>query len=115
MSIRLDKLIPYDLFGIQGTWLNSDMGLRRRHLPIPSNVTRLSHAIKNKSADGIAQVVYYQAGIGSMGTLGNRVVGGATGDGLSENIRSGYSYIANNYEVGDEIFLFGFSRGGKNH
>lgn len=44
--------------------------------------------------------------------MSNRVIGGATGEGLSENIRSGYSYIANNYERGDEIFLFGFSRGG---
>lgn len=47
-----------------------------------------------------------------MGTLVNRVVGGATAQGLSENIRTGYSFIANNYEAGDEIFLFGFSRGG---
>jgi uncharacterized protein (DUF2235 family) len=39
------------------------------------------------------------------------VIGGITADGLSENIRSGYSFIANNYNDGDEIFLFGFSRG----
>ena len=109
----LHKLIPEPPYHYQGTWLNSDSGLHNRRLPIPSNVSRLSHAIKTKSGDGISQIVYYQPGIGSSGTIGNRVIGGATGDGLSENIRSGYSYIANNYERGDEIFLFGFSRGGK--
>jgi uncharacterized protein (DUF2235 family) len=31
--------------------------------------------------------------------------------GLSEAVREGYSYLATNWEVGDEIFLFGFSRG----
>lgn len=113
LSLVLNKLIPEPPHHSQGTWLNSDSGLHNRQLPIPSNVSRLSHAIKTKSGDGISQIVYYQPGIGSSGTIGNRVIGGATGDGLSENIRSGYSYIANNYESGDEIFLFGFSRGGK--
>jgi uncharacterized protein (DUF2235 family) len=36
---------------------------------------------------------------------------GATGKGLSEHIRKAYSFICNNYHNGDEIFLFGFSRG----
>ena len=36
---------------------------------------------------------------------------GATGLGVDENIRSGYMFIAQNYLPGDEIFLFGFSRG----
>jgi uncharacterized protein (DUF2235 family) len=82
-------------------------------LPIPSNVTRISRAIKNKSSDGISQVVFYQAGVGSTGTIVNRIIGGATAEGLSENIREGYAFLANNYSMGDEIFFFGFSRGGK--
>lgn len=36
---------------------------------------------------------------------------GATGAGLEENVTTAYHYLANNYEHGDEIFLFGFSRG----
>ena len=87
------------------------MGLRNKELPIPSNVTRISQAIKAKTSEGISQVVYYQAGVGSTGNLLNRTIGGATADGLSENIRSGYAFIATNYIMGDEIFLFGFSRG----
>jgi uncharacterized protein (DUF2235 family) len=37
--------------------------------------------------------------------------GGATGEGLSENIREAYGFLASNYDRGDEIFLLGFSRG----
>lgn len=111
LMLNLSWFLRLPTYHYQGTWLNSDSGLHNRQLPIPSNVSRLSHAIKTQSGDGISQVVYYQPGLGSLGGIGNRI-GGATGDGLSENIRSGYSYIANNYERGDEIFLFGFSRGG---
>ena len=41
----------------------------------------------------------------------SRVVGGAVGAGLKENVREAYSYLAVNYREGDEIFLIGFSRG----
>jgi len=37
--------------------------------------------------------------------------GGAFGSGLFEKIKEGYAQIAHVYEAGDEIFLFGFSRG----
>ena len=37
--------------------------------------------------------------------------GGALGLGLSHNIRDAYAFVCNNYMAGDEIFLFGFSRG----
>ena len=45
-----------------------------------------------------------------MGIL-DRHIGGGTGFGISKNIRDCYNFIANNYAVGDDIFLFGFSRG----
>lgn len=80
-------------------------------MPPPSNVTRLTRAIRSRSDDGIVQIVYYQAGIGSIGTKGNQIIEGLTGDGLAEHVREAYSFIANNWEPGDEIFLIGFSRG----
>ena len=52
------------------------MGLSKGQLPIPSNVTRISEAIKPVSSRGIQQVVFYQAGIGSTGNILNRVIGG---------------------------------------
>ncbi|TIA14653.1 hypothetical protein D6C81_06646 [Aureobasidium pullulans] len=78
---------------------------------LASNVTRISRAIKPASSDSIPQIVYYHYGVGSQGGIVDRVYGGATGQGLSEAVREGYSYLATNWEIGDEIFLFGFSRG----
>jgi uncharacterized protein (DUF2235 family) len=60
---------------------------------------------------GIAQVVYYQAGVGTGFGRINKFFGDATGEGLKQNIREAYSFIAHNYLEGDEIYLFGFSRG----
>ena len=77
----------------------------------PSNVTRICRALLPESEEGVQQVIYYQAGIGTESTFWNHVVGGGTGAGLSENIREAYAFLATNYEIGDEIILLGFSRG----
>lgn len=77
----------------------------------PSNVTRLTRAVKPTSNDGIQQIVYYQAGVGSTGNFVDRFVGGSIGAGVAENVREAYAFICNNYVNGDEIFLIGFSRG----
>ncbi|THY26003.1 hypothetical protein D6D01_04659 [Aureobasidium pullulans] len=94
-----------------GTWLNSDSGSLKGGDDLASNVTRISRAIKPASSDSIPQIIYYHYGVGSQGGIVDRVYGGATGQGLSEAVREGYSYLATNWEIGDEIFLFGFSRG----
>lgn len=66
-----------------------------------------------KNADGteeeIQQIVYYVKGVGT-GTL-DHIIGGATGLGLSANVREAYGFLAHNYEEGDSIYFFGFSRG----
>ena len=82
-------------------------------IPPPSNVTRLGRAIHTESVEGIQQIVYYQAGVGSVGNITNKAIGGAVGAGLAEHVREAYSFIANNYSDSppDEIFLVGFSRG----
>ncbi|KAI9686900.1 MAG: hypothetical protein M1822_002653 [Bathelium mastoideum] len=99
------------ILAADGTWLDADNGHLNGELNIPSNITRLTRAIKTTSGDGIPQVVYYHYGVGSQGGVVDRVVGGATGQGLSENVREAYEFICNNYAPGDEIFLLGFSRG----
>ena len=93
-----------------GTWLNSDSGSLKGALEIPSNVTRLTRCIKPMSSDGIPQIVYYDHGVGSGSNILSRLAG-FTGEGLAENVRQGYSFISTNYSPGDEIFVFGFSRG----
>ncbi|KAJ4377882.1 hypothetical protein N0V83_000712 [Neocucurbitaria cava] len=94
-----------------GTWNNSDDGMKNGNLSIPSNITRISRAIKAVSQDGVPQIVNYHQGLGTEGGPLSRFIGGATGKGLSEDVREAYSFLANNYHPGDEIFLLGFSRG----
>ena len=72
-----------------------------------TNVYRLFQALPISAA----QVAYYDEGVGSDGTPISRLLGGAFGDGLFQKIKDGYSKIAHTYEAGDDIFLFGFSRG----
>jgi uncharacterized protein (DUF2235 family) len=74
----------------------------------PTNVLKLARAIKPIGSDGIPQQVFYDWGVGS---YYSRVRGGVTGKGLHKNIMDDYRYIVQNYKHGDEIFLFGFSRG----
>ncbi|KEQ77559.1 hypothetical protein M436DRAFT_36391 [Aureobasidium namibiae CBS 147.97] len=96
---------------LDGTWQDSDSGWIDGSLKTPSNVTRISRAIKPEDSEHHAQIVYYQAGIGTGLGLRDRLLGGGTGLGLSEHIREAYYFLANNYSSGDSIFLIGFSRG----
>lgn len=58
-----------------------------------------------------SQVPYYDDGVGADGTPIEKLLGGAFGTGLWQKIKDGYSKIAQVYEAGDHIFIFGFSRG----
>ncbi len=77
----------------------------------PSNVTRISRAIRPTCLDGTKQIVAYLPGVGSRGRKLDHLLGGAFGLGLDQDIREAYNFICNNYEAGDEIYLVGFSRG----
>lgn len=57
------------------------------------------------------QIGYYDDGVGTEDWKLFKIMGGAFGWGLSRNIRDLYQFLASNYEPGDRIFLFGFSRG----
>jgi Uncharacterized alpha/beta hydrolase domain (DUF2235) len=81
--------------------------------PAPSretNVVRLARAIKPVTSARISQIVHYHLGVGT-GNLFDRILGGGAGVGLSNSVKSCYGFLVDNYEPGDEIFLFGFSRG----
>lgn len=58
--------------------------------------------------DGKLQLVYYEIGV-------NGFLGGTFGKDLDENIKNGYEWLIENYDEGDEIFIFGFSRGASAH
>jgi uncharacterized protein (DUF2235 family) len=72
-----------------------------------TNVYRLYKAL-TVTAD---QVTYYDDGIGADATGLARVLQGATGDGLFQKVQDGYTKIAHVFEPGDQVYLFGFSRG----
>ncbi|MPZ24712.1 MAG: hypothetical protein GEU28_14565 [Dehalococcoidia bacterium] len=57
------------------------------------------------------QLAFYDDGVGTEALKWVRIFGGATGWGLSRNVRQLYRELCRVYEPGDAIFLFGFSRG----
>jgi T6SS, Phospholipase effector Tle1-like, catalytic domain len=57
----------------------------------------------------VENLVFYERGVGT-GAL-DRMRGGVLGAGLSANIRRAYRILSFYYEPGDEVFVFGFSRG----
>jgi uncharacterized protein (DUF2235 family) len=87
-----------------GTW-------NRRDAPgATTNVAKMARALRPFDDSGVSQLIYYHPGVGT----GNRVdqfLGGAFGVGLSGNLQSQYAFLVDNFNYGDQIFLFGFSRG----
>ena len=90
-----------------GTWNSSDdedRGVRR-----PTNIAKISRAILPADAQDVSQIVFYDEGVGT--SLGQKLIGGVTGYGLSKNVLDCYRFLSDNYREGDLIYLFGFSRG----
>lgn len=92
-----------------GTWNTPDE--LENNKPCSTNVVKMAKALCPKSIDGVIQKFYYDTGVGVEGSKIKRLYEGATGVGIVNNIMQAYLYIIENYEIGDELFLFGFSRG----
>ena len=75
-----------------------------------TNIVRVGQAVKFTDDNGSAQIVYYNAGVGSGGPL-DRFLGGVFGVGLRSNVQRGLAFLTLNWQEGDEIYIFGFSRG----
>jgi uncharacterized protein (DUF2235 family) len=123
-SDQASKVCKRIIVACDGTWQDADSDSqriypwwkfwKREHYISPaSNVARLCRCISREGIDEqgrpVHQLVFYQAGVGTSAM--QRLGGGLMGKGITANIRDAYSFICNNYEEGDEIFLFGFSRG----
>jgi uncharacterized protein (DUF2235 family) len=89
-----------------GTWNSDDTQSNDTNVAV---LARSIHA--TQETGGILQIVLYVRGVGSTGLKLETWIEGATGFGIDDNIRSAYQFICQNYVPGDEIFLFGFSRG----
>jgi uncharacterized protein (DUF2235 family) len=77
----------------------------------PNNVLKMAQGISQVDDDGVAQIIHYVEGIGSSSDFINKQGSGLFGWGLDGAIQNAYIFLCLNYEPGDAIYLFGFSRG----
>ena len=85
-----------------GTWNSADK-------PAVTNVCKLCNAVDRAEDAAVPQIVKYEPGVGTR--RWEKIRGGAFGVGLSRTLRECYEFLVDNYEPGDELFFFGFSRG----
>ena len=90
-----------------GTWNTPDQAHSGR--PALTNVAKVALSIAPSDKFGVEQRVHYQQGVGV--SRSEHILGGVFGYGLSRNVRDAYRFVVENYEEGDELFFFGFSRG----
>ncbi len=82
--------------------------------PFKTNVWRLYQAldIAQPSDEAVPrQIAYYDNGVGSESLKPIAALGGAFGIGVWKNVRDIYTFVCRNYQLGDRIYGFGFSRG----
>lgn len=91
-----------------GTWNTADQESKDGKL-CPTNVTKLFIATLPHDLQQNEQIIYYVKGVGTKKL--ERISGGGFGYGISDNIKDGYNFLVSNYEDGDDVYIFGFSRG----
>ena len=110
---------------LDGTWNNAYSRKRRTDghaVYKPSNVLKTARAVVPYDADSDRhQIVLYHVGVGSLArypgipnrllSVTDKVLGGGWGAGFEENVEEALEFLAHNHEPGDEVFIFGFSRG----
>ena len=81
-----------------------------------SNVLKLFRTLKKDEE----QIAFYDPGVGTLSNSdawsrfknkSKTVFGLATGYGLDKNVLDAYRFLVTHYQSGDQIYLFGFSRG----
>lgn len=70
-----------------------------------TNVSRLYHIVKNQNAPNLH--VFYNEGVGSK----KKYIGAGTGWGIRKDVSEAYAFLADLYEPGSKVSIFGFSRG----
>lgn len=98
-SSRLRKRL---VFCFDGTWNKVTAGT-------PTNVVLTAASIERVTSTKTTQIIHYDEGVGT--GIREKYTGGIFGAGLVVNLREAYRFLIFNYDPGDEIFVFGFSRG----
>jgi len=83
----------------------------RERLGNPAELTQKTGVTtcRGHAGDGTEVLLFYDRGIGT--DWFTRMLGGAAGVGLSENVRDAYHFLGQSFAPGSEIYVFGFSRG----
>ena len=93
-----------------GTW-------RRLDEAEQTNVGLIAASVAPRAPDGTRQLVAHLDGVGSgrgggrLAKTLDRFIGGAFGAGLDDTLEEAYRFLVFNYEPGDDILIFGYSRG----
>lgn len=110
---------------LDGTWKNPYEEKQRddgSRVLKPANPLKIARAVTPYDpVSARTQIAFYVPGVGGQikyPGLTNRVlrmvdkqVGGIWGAGFESTVESAAGFLANNFEAGDEVFVFGFSRG----
>src|SRR4051812_35309904 len=85
-----------------------------------SNVLKLYRCLRKTDKTEPRQLVFYDPGVGTLARPNpwrklaqdfTTIMGLATGYGLDDKVLAAYAFLIHNYREGDQIYLFGFSRG----
>jgi len=100
-----ERIVKNLIICTDGTWNDSDSGEES------TNVWKIYNAVSEFDSHGVRQLKYYHPGVGTDPGIVCKLAGGIYGAGLGKHIRSAYKWLCDNYEDGDRIYMFGFSRG----
>lgn len=89
--------------------MSADTNVYKFFALLPGDSQIRSTTTRTRTVPG--QVAFYDDGVGADGIWAMRVAEGATGAGLEIKLRDAYQFVSEQYEAGDRIYLFGFSRG----
>jgi len=95
--------MPKNIVLLSDGTANSDKGV------VFTNIAKLYLTLKDLKNPN--QEVFYDSGIGTEGNFITCGFAQLTGSGIKQNIIDLYTMLISKYELGDRIFLFGFSRG----
>lgn len=78
-------------------------GTGNEYTTINTNVVKFYSLLENNEN----QITFYDPGVGTL----NGIWGYVTGSGINKNLIDAYTFLMENYVIGDEISVVGFSRG----
>jgi hypothetical protein len=92
------------IFCFDGTWNRLDARYSTNVVITAESIIPIT-----SEAKPVSQFIYYDEGVGTERL--EKILGGVFGVGILKNLGNAYRFLIFNYTAGDEIYVFGFSRG----